>query len=113
MLLIFIILMLILVYGLRKDLKIWNGVFFKFLTVASIAYWAYVVITMLNTDLVCNADDQLCNSGNTFYGDFTWGTLWSFMVISVVWALALVAKIVVDKLVSKKPKKSKKLNTDS
>lgn len=108
MLLIFIILMLVLVYGLRKDLKIWDGIFFKILTIASLAFWAFVVISMLNTDLVCSPDDQMCNSGNTFYGDFTWGTMWAFMVISVVWALAILAKMVINKLVSKKPNKSKK-----
>jgi hypothetical protein len=51
----------------------------------SVLWWLYLVIDQLNTDLVCGAYDEFCNSGNTFWGDVSWASGIAIITASIVW----------------------------
>lgn len=99
---------LILVLFKRGKLGLINNRFYMFLAIASIAWWIFLVIDGLNTDLQCTPDDSLCNSGNTFWGDVGWGSMLAVFSLLLVWSFALLIGQLVRMVLFELSQKSKK-----
>ena len=74
----------------------------------SVMWWLYLVINQLNTDLVCGAYDEFCNSGNTFWGDVSWGSGIAFLTLSLVWMPYVIAVLILNRRKLEKAEKTRK-----
>jgi hypothetical protein len=73
----------------RRELGFLKNRYYIALGLASVAWWVFLVIDQLNTKLSCTPDDELCNSGNTFWGDLIWGTLLAVFSLMLIWIPAV------------------------
>jgi hypothetical protein len=62
--------------------------------ILSIAWWVFLIIQQLKTDLVCDASDTLCNSGNTVLGDIAWASMIALPTLYIAWMLALCCHLI-------------------
>ena len=62
----------------------------------SVMWWLFLVINMLRTDLVCGPDDAFCNSGNTFWGDVSWGSGIALITSSLFWIPYVTVVLIVN-----------------
>ena len=79
------VLFLLILFMNRRRLGVLKNKYTYLLSFATILWWLFLVVSMLRTNLVCTPDDALCNSGNTFWGDVTWGTGIAFVSSALIW----------------------------
>ena len=89
---------------IRKDTSFLKNRYYLLLGIASVAWWIFLIVNMLNTHLNCTPDDAFCNSGNTVFGDVTWGTMIAFYTLLLVWTPSLLIGYIVHKQKSKSKK---------
>lgn len=82
----------------RQELGFLRHRHYIILGLLSLAWWAFLFIDQLGRkSLGCPPDDELCNSGNTFWGDFTWSTLLAIFSLTLVWVPAVVTSFYFQK----------------
>lgn len=84
----FVALMIFLLFK-RRELGFLKHRHYAVLGLLSLAWWLFLVIDQLNTDLICTPDDEFCNRGNTFWGDVSWGSMLAILSLVLVWAPAI------------------------
>ncbi|MBI2506670.1 MAG: hypothetical protein HYW00_00835 [Candidatus Colwellbacteria bacterium] len=87
--LLLLIVFIIFLVARRRELGFLKNRYYVILGLLSLAWWTFLIIDQLRTKLVCTPDDQLCNSGNTFWGDFTWGSMLAIFSLLIVWIPAV------------------------
>ena len=75
------------------------------LAALSAGWWVFLVIDLLKYTPVCTPDDELCISGQTVWGDVTYGTFLAFFSLFAVWFPAiLISHIVISRRSNKRRK---------
>lgn len=73
----------------RQELGFLKKRYYILLGLLSVAWWIFLVIDQLRIDLSCTPTDDFCNSGNTFWGDFIWGTMIAIFSLLLIWIPAV------------------------
>jgi hypothetical protein len=96
-----VIAVIILLVVKRRNLKFLTNRYYIGLELLSIAWWLFLLIGQLRTKLVCDKDDNFCNSGNTFWGDFTYATMLTVLSLSLIWLVGILIGLHLQKKQSK------------
>lgn len=71
---------------IKKRLSLLKRKYFLVLGILSILWWTYLVAEQLRYTPVCDATDDFCLSGQTFWGDFGFG---SVLAVATIFAIGV------------------------
>lgn len=91
----------------RRRLGFLKSRYYIVLGIISLAWWLFLIILELQTQLSCAPDDELCNSGNTFWGDVAWSSILAIIALSLIWLVALIIGLYIHRNKNHPTKKKK------
>src|SRR4051812_37037054 len=80
-----LLIIFVIVLARKSKLGFLKNRYFILIEVLSLAWWVFLIVGQLRTHLSCTPYDELCNSGNTFWGDVTWGSMLAIFTLSIIW----------------------------